>query len=212
MQAIAGRKIWPRSKLLLVGFFAVLLAACSSGKRISAENDRLRQKVLDLEKQTALLSGENAELKARLAEADTGNPVAQEVRDATPRVSSISIDRLSHAGDTNGDGRPDVLTVYVSPADGRGRFTQLVGTLSAHAACLPEQSDAITIGRLSLGPAEVREAYRSAFTGTHYTLEVPLSLDAAPEADQCTVRVVYRDGYTGEELVAERAVKLKSAT
>ena len=49
-------------------------------------------------------------------------PIPQEVRDATPHVTDISIASVSHATDTDDDGRPDTLTVYVEPTDGRGRF------------------------------------------------------------------------------------------
>ncbi len=188
----------------------VLLAGCGGGKRASAENDKLRSENMQLQDRIADLEQEQRELAARLALYERDSPVAPAVLKNTPRVSSIAIEGRSHARDTSGDGRSDELLVYVIPADGRGRFVQMVGDLSVHTAWIPADGDPVSLGRVALGPAEIREAYRSAFSGTHYTIAVPLQLpdDLDLEHAECTVSVEFVDGHTGARQHTQEVVGL----
>ncbi len=191
---------------------AVAPAGCSSSPgRIERENDRLREQVLDLETEVNRLQGRARELEAQLQAASTvPGSVPEEVRANTPTVTAIAIDRRSHVQDSGEDGTPGTLVVYVKPSDGLGRFVQMVGDLSVHAAILPADGDAVTIGRVALGPAALREAYRSSFMGTHYTIEVPLAIPApVPGETRALVVVEFVDGLTGTHHTAEHGVDLR---
>ena len=191
--------------LLAIG----LLTACVGQKELEQENERLRERVLELETQLQHETRQNTTLRARLQRTEAIAPgVEQEVQANTPYVAEITIDRWSHARDTDDDGRPDELLVYLEPVDGWGRFTQIVGTLSVHAALLPADADAETIGRVQLDPATLRRAYRSSFTGTHYTVTVPITEAAGFEATECIVHAEFVDGHTGVRYVAERRIDL----
>jgi outer membrane murein-binding lipoprotein Lpp len=194
---------------LIAMVLASLVAGCSSGpSRVATENDRLRAQVVDLEDEVRALKGRNAELEAQLRQASSAPGTAsEEAIAATPRLVVITLGRLSHASDDNADGRYESIVVYVDPKDGLGRFMQLVGSVSMHAAVLPADGPAQTIGQATFGPQALRDAYRSAFGGPSYTLTLPI--DYPPGATECTVRVVFTDAYTGEEFSAERAVELK---
>jgi hypothetical protein len=197
-----------RFLLPLAGVAAFASGCSSGGNRIAAENDRLRAQAVDLEQQVRALTGRIAELESQLSlAAKEAGTVSEEVVAATPRLVTISIGRLSHAGDDNADGAFDRLTVYLEPEDGLGRFMQVVGTVSMHAAVLPAEGPALTIGQATIGPKALREAYRSAFGGPSYTLTLPINPPA--EAVQCTVRVVFKDAYTGHEFSAERGIELR---
>lgn len=190
----------------------IVLAAgtsCSSGRRVSAENDRLRLRVHELETQVAELEGRNSELAAKLRQQDRPEALSAEILENTPTVVRISLDKRSHARDDDGDGHADHLVLYVVPADGLGRFVQAVGHISAHAAILPAGGEATTIGRLTLGPAAVREAYRSSFMGTHYTLLVPISPPEDLAAATCVAQIEYVDGRTGSRVTDEIGIELK---
>ena len=156
------------------------------------EIDRLKENTTQLE----------AELR-RVAASDGTLP--KEVRTNVPRVMGIGIDRHSHVRDSEDR---TILTLYILPIDGRGRFVQMVGDLSAHAAVLPGDSDAVTIGRVSLSPTQLRESYRASFMGTHYTITVPLDLEGI-DADECTAQVEFLDGLTGDRHIAKRSIKLQ---
>lgn len=216
---------------ILISLSAALLGGCTTGgKGFANENDKLRAQVLDLETEVRTLKGRNDELMAHLKQASsTPSAVPADVAANTPHVTSISISRLSQALDSNGDGRIDSILIYMEPRDGLGRFLQIVGSVSMHAAILPADGSAITIGRKTIGPGEVRDGYRSAFTGQYYSLTLPIdppksvpapaSLSAessnvpapaaAPTSLQCTVRVEFTDGYTGQKFSAERVIDLQ---
>lgn len=187
---------------------AAMPAGCAGG-RVAKENDRLRAQAVELKKQLDELSLRNAELRAELwrvsAAADS---LPQEIRANTPHVAQITIGRYSHACDEDGDGRADTLVLYLKPVDGLGRPLQMVGHLSVHAATLPPEADAVTVGRVALSPGEVRDAYRSSFAGAHYTVTVPISLPAQTEEGACIVSVEYLDGLTGQRYISERAMEL----
>lgn len=188
---------------------ALPLIGCANTAALRRENDRLRAEVMELKSANDRLEGRVEELDAELArrsEAPDSLPAA--IRANTPHVTALDLSRLSHVQDGDGDGRPDRLVLYVQPADSLGRFVQIVGTLTAHAAILPADGEARTVGRLTLEPAALREAYRSSFTGTHYTIEVPIDAGTIGDASELTARVIFTDGPTGRELTADRTVSL----
>lgn len=195
---------------LAVPLIAVaLLAGCKSGE-IATENDALRRQVLELQKENEQLKRREQELMQELREeAARPDSLPPEVRESTPHVADVSIGRLSHARDRDDDGVPDVILLYVNPADGYGRFEQMVGTLSAHAIMTPPNADAITVGRVTLDPRMLREAYRSGVTGTHYTIELPVEVTDQQANEAVLVRVRYEDGRTGAVHTAEREIALR---
>ena len=98
------------------------------------------------------------------------------------------------------------MQLYVQPVDGLGRFVQLVGHLTVHVGVLPATGDARTLGHVDLSPAELRDAYRSGITGTHYTIEIPLE-DPGAAGSVCDARVHYVDGRTGRRFEAHRSIR-----
>jgi hypothetical protein len=199
-------------RLLAAVCLTSALLTCGCGqRRFASENDALRAKVLELETELAALKKRNTELKAELAAAaGSDHALPEEITANIPQVTGIAISRLSHLRDADEDGTPDTLIVYVNPTDGLGRFVQLAGRLSVHAALLPMDGEPRTIVRLALSPDEVRAAYRSGITGTHYTIEAPVSLpeDAGAFAE-CDVRITYEGGRSSQRLEAHRAIKLR---
>jgi len=196
------------SRITTVVVLLVLLAGC--GKKASRQNDLLRARVMDLETQVQELTDRNQELEAALTQVETppGEP-PEVVRAATPQVVRVEIDRLSHALDEDDDGQVEALKIYVKPADGMGRFVQLAGWLSVHAADLHPDAEAETLGQVTLDPTEVRQAYRAGFLGTHYTVTLPLTLPADRPEGPCTVRVIYEDGRSRRRVSDEREIDLQ---
>ncbi len=198
----------PQAPLLVAAVALSGLAGCIDARRVSRENDRLRAEVLGLKDHVDQLTWHVKELQAQLSQTADVSALPPEVRASTPRVAEISVGWLSHAADEDGDGRPETLVLYVEPADGLGRFLQMVGSLSAHAAVLPPDRDAITIGRVTLGPQELRGAYRSSFLGTNYSVTVPISVPEGLEKGDCIVEVEYVDGYTNQRHEATKVIDL----
>ena len=183
-----------------------LLPACSVGgnKSLSDANDELRTKNQDLAKQITSLERERDELKVKLAEAGAAAkaPLPQEVIQAMPRVSKIELGSLS--GIETKDGKKRAV-FYVEPTDGRGRFVQIVGTMTVDATWLPSQQAAVsprTLASATLSPSQIRDAYRSNFTGTHYTVELDLPGDTPTDGD-VTLRANFTDALTGQVHAAQ---------
>lgn len=189
-------------------------AGCASDQRLVRENDRLRERVHELQENADQLTLRVAELEAEVRRASAlASSLPEEIRANTPHVAEIRLGRLSHAGDEDEDGRPDTLVVYLHPRDGLGRFIQLVGKVSVNAALLPAEAEAVTVGRLTLGPGELRQAYRATITGIHYALSVPIDLpdftSDAPAPEECTVRLEFEDGLTGQSFSATHTIRLR---
>lgn len=198
-------------RLMTPALALMMISLSGCGRSLtSGEADALRRKVLDLEKTNKQLSLRTTELESELKLQSAGlESIPLEIRENTPRVAGLTIGRLSHARDENDDGLSDSLLIYVDPEDGFGRFVQLVGTLTVHVAILPADADAQTIGRFSLKPGQLRAAYRAGFSGTHYTIEVPIQLTPENTGQTCLVRVIFEDGHTGLEHSTEREIKLQ---
>ena len=128
---------------------------------------------------------------------------------AAARLVSIEIDRLS--GWVPGDPAAPVRgwAAYVRTLDGRGRALQVSGTLT-----LEVRDDAgVLLARRVLGPAELRDAYRSSFAGTHYVVEGAAAGAAGDNAEALAraaarratlmFRATLTDGVTGVTHEAE---------
>ena len=195
------------SFIVLCGQFAT--AGGCGPRDFYNENDRLREQVATMQAEHRDLQRRLAELQAELAQAAAApGSVSEEVRANTPHVAAIEITRLSHARDTDADGRADELLLYVVPRDGLSRFVQAVGELSVHAAVLPAGSPAQTIGQIAIGSTELRGLYRYSFAGLHYALTVPIELAVDEKIEATAVAVEFEDGLSGRTFRAERSIDL----
>jgi hypothetical protein len=194
----------------MVVVVVVVLAGCG-GKRVALENDRLRRENFDLKEHVDALEGHIAELLilTKTPERSAAPEDSTEVLAATPKVVSVTIDRLSHVRDADRDGVPDTLVVYVVPRDGRDRFLQVVGRLQVIAAIAPLDKDATTIGQAEFAPSAVRDAYRMTFSGPHYTFEVPIVIPREFARESILLRAVLVDATTGGRYEAERVLKTR---
>lgn len=202
--------------LLILGG-CVFLPACGSS-RISRENDRLREENQSLRSQIELLTAQKAEVSAKISELmnELSAPKDASVLAALPRVASIEFGTLTgfYPGDR---GKPATsVNVYVRPLDGRQRFTQAVGTLEVEVFLIPfDATDQVGTAAATpraqlskrLTPTELREAYRSGLTGTHYEVDLPLDTPLKDRNASILVRASFADAVTGVTHTAEKLVK-----
>ncbi len=117
---------------------AVLLASGCGPKNFTNENDRLRAQAIARETRIAELESRVAELRAKVIEADRRSdaPMPESVREALPRVGKVEI--LEPLRDLSRDGeRLGRVRVRVRPIDGRGRFVQMVGSMTVELIAFP---------------------------------------------------------------------------
>ena len=175
---------------------AMSLAACGP-KNFANQNDELRREREELRAQVADLEQRLAEADARAAAAARASaPATGSTLDpgavalATPVCATIEIDRLSGFRAADGETQPSTLVVRVRTLDGRGRFTQVVGSVVVRAERVRPGEPTIEIGTVELGPVEVREAYRQGFNGSWYAVEIPVGAIDGRAGDAVMVTAV----------------------
>lgn len=203
----------PLSATLLVLLAASFLPGCRFGgvRSVEAENDRLRQEVADHEKKQQALQGEVSELKVKLAEASRAQQgLPAEALEALPRVASIEISSLCGFEPIDSKEPATGVAVWFETKDGRGRFVQAVGRVTIQALILPTgPGDPQQVASITLTPVQLRDSYRSSFTGTHYSVDLKLDspLERGPaKTPSLVVRIEFQDAITGEVLKGERVI------
>jgi len=196
----------PLAGLLALGALAV---GCSGPKDFENENDRLRAERETLEAEVLDLRAQLEETRAKLHELArtfeaTGGSPAADVVASLPRCAGIAVDRYSGPADRDGVDGPELIDVYIRPFDGRRRFVQVAGQLSVEALLLPptdrqDPGDAQprSLGRVTLQPAELREAYRTSALGTHYAVVIPISPPNQDLRGALVLSAVLNDAVTG---------------
>lgn len=192
------------------------LSGCTVGgsKGVGVENARLRTELIESQKQIAALTAQREELATKLSEANGAREAAftPEVLAALPRMAGVRIGSLSGLTPSDRATPATRADIYIEPFDGRDRFVQVVGTLSVEAVSLGRAADGKESRRVLasqvLKPAQLRDAYRSGFTGTHYSVELPLSPPLA-ERTETLLRVRFADALSGREFTAEKIIEPK---
>jgi hypothetical protein len=209
-----------RTCAIACGFALVLGGCLSRGPRdFENENDHLRRQVVELKDSVRSLEAERDELAVKLSEAERVRAEAMpaDVLEALPRCAGIEIDRYSGLDHADESGQPDRLRIYVRPLDGRRRGIQIVGTITVEATLLSdrlgdEAAAPRRLGTVTLGPAQVREAYRYDFIGLYYSVAVPLDEPAESLSGTLVVRAELLDAITGAVHRAQWTKKLGKPT
>jgi hypothetical protein len=104
-------------------------------------------------------------------------------------------------------GRHALVRVAVEPRDGLGRVLQVAGRCEVTVAIVDPAGKVIELGHRAVAPGELRAAWRAAFMGTHYSLEIPVVVPAsAPPKVVWTVAVSCTDGWTRQTFRTSGAV------
>jgi len=184
---------------------ATVTGCRAGGEDLVVVNNQLREQNMNLRDRVTALERRNAELElATKKKASQPGELPAEIQANLPRITAISLNRLSGIADSAGG---PVVRAYVKPTDGRGRFTQMTGTLTLSFVRVTAGEDAETVLERAFSPAEVREAYRSSFMGTHYTFELPIAQPIGLSDASWLIVATFDDAVTGETLRAEQALK-----
>lgn len=197
----------------------VVLSGCTVGgqRSVSAENDQLRRRIIDLEKQVAGISGERDELTIKLQQAlRTGQIPEAEALAALPVCTRVEMD--SYCGFDPADPNIPATGVVVAfrPLDGRGRFVQVAGRVKVEAMTLPPgitpepSGEPERVAIATIEPAALREGYREGFGGARYEYILPLQtpIERGPgKTPTLVIRLELSDAVTKSVHLAERVVR-----
>lgn len=167
---------------------ALVLTGCRIGGSDSTEDvlNQLRAENAELQKQVETLTQERAELQAKVGTSkEASRTLTTQEMAALPRCSSISIDSLSGIAPRTGQ-----LDFYVKTIDGKHQFVQVVGNMSLRILKGTE-----LVFEKKLNPIELRDAFRSNFSGTYYLIDAGERLPA--DVQGATFEVKFEDALTG---------------
>lgn len=197
-----------RHPVILSALVLLLLAGCGR-KNFLNENDKLREQNLKLTQQVEDL---NRQLELRLGEIQTLRAQSageRAIKDADPPVlARLAFARFTGAIDTNGDGKDDLIRIYLTPLDQRGRMFPVAGRLKVQAVAIQDDAPPALLAARTYEPAEFDSAYRANFTGYHFTIELPLPDSLDPALTSTTVKVSFTEALTGAVHSEEKVIKL----
>lgn len=194
-----------------VALLCLGLAACGP-KNFENDNDRLRAENLQLQRQVDELTKQAelraAELAAARQQAE-GNGLTP-VEGAEPvQLAKIAAGKLSSAVDVDNDGNDDLIRLYLTTADGKGRFMPVAARVNVQVVTMKPEENPQVIAERTYAPAEFDAAYRSGFTGTHFTLEVPLPPELPSDAKEATAKVTLTEAESGVEHTTQTPVTIR---
>ena len=184
----------------------------------------LQRRVKELEGSTAELQAQLAAAQEQLAQANAVGATDREVAEATPRMVALAFAggpaewapvpaaavTSPAAAVTSGGCEPSrhaLVRVAVEPRDGLGRVLQVAGRCEVTVAMVDPAGKVFELGHRAIAPGELRAAWRTAFMGTHYSLEIPVLVPAsAPPKVAWTVAVSCTDGWTRQTFRTSGAV------
>lgn len=176
------------------------------------ENDRLRRENMELRREVEQLSerlearaGELEGLRRQLDRAEADPMPDAEV----PTLSRLRMSRYSGGVDTTDDGVDDLIRVYLQPLDQLDRVMPVGGRAIVKAVTMPPDGEPRVLARREYAPAEFSRAWRSGFTGTHYTLELELPEDVPGDVAEVAVRVMFTQAQTGRELSTQQSFRIR---
>lgn len=189
------------ASLLVVGGCSVRFGGSTS---LEASANALRAENAQLSAQLATATARIKELEALAAERSP--QVAADALAALPVVTELEIDRWSGV-DLRDPGAPQ-LVVYASLLDARKRPLQGVGSLHI-VASVGDAGPAQRRFERTLSPTQLRDAYRSGATGTHYRIAwpIPPSDAEALRAGPLRIDARFEDALTPNVLTAIREVQ-----
>ncbi len=198
--------------LVLLALIPACITRIGGDTPLDRTADELRQENLNLHREVDKL---NQRLEARIQqlqtmEQATTRPAVPGVSPADfPRAVSLAFGRYTGAIDTHHRGRDDTLRLYVLVLDQFGHFIPVAGDVAIQVVYLQPGKAPQVLCQKNLTPAQLNATYRSGFTGTHYTIDVPLPADLAPQIHHVVVKVALTDAATRATLTCEQSMAIQ---
>jgi hypothetical protein len=206
-QRIGSHKRW-LSRACLLWFASVALGCQAGGATFLTEDDDIRRENLEMRRQAErsaeqikLLTNQIKSLEQRV---ENRPRIAGVAATEVPRVTEVRFDRYSGLIDTNNDGVDDAVRIYLLTLDQQGRFMPAIGRVAVQVVAVQAEESVLVIAQQTIEPDPFDQAYRSGITGSHYTLEFPLTASAPDGVKQVTVTLDFTDADTGAVLNCEK--------
>tara|TARA_Y100000589_G_scaffold216749_1_gene204467 strand:+ start:281 stop:949 length:669 start_codon:yes stop_codon:yes gene_type:complete len=195
----------------VMGWMLLTMSGCgSSNQRVSTENDSLRRDNLELKREIDRLHGSVKAQADKLQSLESSKTPPADPDAQIPQVTYVKFGRYSTALDQNNDGHDDIIRLYVLTLDQRKRFLPIAGQVVAQVDHVVAGQNPVTLATQQFDAKAVDAAYRSQFTGTHYTFDIPLPKgDAIKNIKQLTVSLQLTDLQVGTKFNEQIVLPLK---
>ena len=206
-----GKAVWTMKLSLMLITLSMVMAGCSvkvggGGKEtgeIVKENLELRKEVKDLNEQLELRIAEVQALRQQVEAGENPIPGAE-----PPVMSRMSLGRYSGPISTDGKIGDTQVAAYIKTEDQFGRMMPVAGIGMIQVVWIPDQGEPKLLAEKTYEAKDWQDAYRSNFTGTHYTLRADLPEGLEAGTYDGTLRVTFQQADTGASFSAQRAVKI----
>ena len=204
--------------LALAALGCLLLSGCRRDVTATAafynENDALRRERNELIKRIATLEqthrnleGELTVLRQRLETEAAPRPGGLSAADA-PRLTRLAFGRYTGTLEASGDQAGRVIRIYLQTLDQHGRFLPVTAVAEVQAVAIVPGASPVVLAEMRVDAKGLDAAYRSGLAGTHYTIDLPQTMQPPAGVDQATVKVTLHDAATGAKVSFEQAVSL----
>lgn len=182
---------------------AAIQVGCTARVLVPSATDPLRERISELENENRLLRQQAAELQQAMARerSPSARSLAPEVLANLPLPVRLAASFGSAVRTSDSVDAPIELAVHATATDSRDRFVQLTGWVDVTIVTFtPNPAEALVLATRRFEPGEVRDALRSGFFGLHYAFPVTLPAEAVRDRPSVVARVLYRDGFTEQQL------------
>jgi len=171
--------------------------------RLRRENMELKDKNQQLTERTERLEGRLKTLRQRLSGPSATRPAVDE-----PALSQIKLGRYTGPIDNDGDGIDDTMRLYVRTLDQHGRMLPVAAEATVKVVRIPSRGEPKALATKTYDASAFNEAYRSSFTGQHYTLQVSLPRPLPEGVDEVTAKVIVEHAETGTRFSSQGTYRL----
>jgi hypothetical protein len=126
------------------------------------------------------------------------------------QVIEVQLTRYTGLYDEDKDGQVDQLCVYLRPVDADGDVVKAAGHVTVQLWDLSGQNDGALLREWKISSEDLRKEWFSSLMTVNYRLRFPLPAQWADPTLSLTVRVLFQDYLTGEELTSQRPVKART--
>ncbi|MCK5174007.1 MAG: hypothetical protein KAR47_11495 [Planctomycetes bacterium] len=195
-----------RKAVFILCMFPFFVAGCASESQ-NLPWDQLTLKseeTTQLKLQVKQLESENADLRGQVA---TLAALDSEIRaELLSGLRKIEIGRRSGLYDKDGDGRKELLVVYIRPYDTQLDVVKIAGSANAELWDLGLEPAEALLGKWQVGPDELKELWSATMMTNYYRLTFDVGNILGPEERELTVRVRFTDYITGKALQEQHVI------
>lgn len=186
-------RLWRNFAWVAILTAAVAMPACTKDfstpdDNLLRRNQALVDRVRDLEQRIDEQVLRSEALEKQIA---GGDAAVQ-----PPKLAAVKLGRYTGSLDLDGDGRDDVIRIYLRTLDEQGRFLPVKAAAVVKVVQIAADADPVTIVERHYDHETFDQAYRTGLTGTHYTLELKLP-DETADVPQAEVAVFVTDQTNG---------------